>query len=273
MPSRLRLEVQVPALPEIITRSLPASPSRSSALKKIQTRQQQEKMSLTQTYRIASAARNKLCREASRPDHNLRLLVGHANLLDSLMVELANAEREQEAWFNQTIRSVAKPAAARHVQWMDTVVETTEGASIELSDDDEYETTSDSDSDDDLSADDFPTLSLATRRRSVSPPPSKIPASVYEAIDEADDVMMFDDEADEEHTLTRVESNAADSVPALDHSDSEIDDSPLPSPAKEIFSYFSSKKSRTVDSAGLSQPMVIGIDHIALEAAQPMTAY
>ena len=38
-----------------------------------------QKMSLTQTYYIASSARGKLGREASKGDHNLRRLVGHAN--------------------------------------------------------------------------------------------------------------------------------------------------------------------------------------------------
>lgn len=61
-------------------------------------------MSLTATYYIASSARAKLGKEACKPDHNLRLLVGHANLLDALMLDLHDAEREQEAWFNQTVQ-------------------------------------------------------------------------------------------------------------------------------------------------------------------------
>lgn len=60
-------------------------------------------MSITQTYFLAHSARGKLSKEASRPDHDLRLLVGHANMLDSLMIDLANAEQEQERWFNQTV--------------------------------------------------------------------------------------------------------------------------------------------------------------------------
>ena len=52
-------------------------------------------MSITQTYYLSHKARAKLSREAAQPDHDLRLLVGHANLLDSLMLELAEAEQEQ----------------------------------------------------------------------------------------------------------------------------------------------------------------------------------
>ena len=60
-------------------------------------------MSVTQTYFLAHSARGKLSKEASRSDHNLRLLVGHANLLDSLMLDLASAEQEQEQWFTKSV--------------------------------------------------------------------------------------------------------------------------------------------------------------------------
>ena len=44
-------------------------------------------------YRLAELARQKLIREASRADHNLRCLVLHANLLDNLLMEL-NGEKQ-----------------------------------------------------------------------------------------------------------------------------------------------------------------------------------
>jgi len=65
--------------------------------------QKKQKMSITQTYFLAHSARGKLSKEAARPDHDLRLLVGHANMLDSLMLDLANAEQEQERWFNNVV--------------------------------------------------------------------------------------------------------------------------------------------------------------------------
>ncbi|EEH45247.1 uncharacterized protein PADG_01397 [Paracoccidioides brasiliensis Pb18] len=87
----------------------------------------QRKMSLTQTYYLAHAARAKLSREASRPDHDLRILVGHANMLDSLMLDLADAEREQERWFHQSVRGANDGRRAskgsRHIQWAEAVVE------------------------------------------------------------------------------------------------------------------------------------------------------
>ena len=42
----------------------------------------------SQIYRLASIAREKLCREAARASHDLRVLVAHANILDELLIEL-----------------------------------------------------------------------------------------------------------------------------------------------------------------------------------------
>lgn len=61
-------------------------------------------MSITQTFYLAHKARGKLSSEAAKSDHDLRLLVGHANLLDRLMLHLQHAEREQDAWFNAMVR-------------------------------------------------------------------------------------------------------------------------------------------------------------------------
>lgn len=80
-------------------------------------------MSVTQTYYLAHTARGKLSSEAARADHNLRLLVGHANLLDSLMLELAEAEQEQESWFNQSVKKATKTEEPKRIQWADTIVE------------------------------------------------------------------------------------------------------------------------------------------------------
>jgi hypothetical protein len=81
--------------------------------------QKKQKMSITQTYFLAHSARGKLSREAARADHDLRLLVGHANMLDSLMLDLANAEQEQERWFNKSVsgaREEDEEPAHAHVE-------------------------------------------------------------------------------------------------------------------------------------------------------------
>ncbi|KAJ5275474.1 hypothetical protein N7497_006086 [Penicillium chrysogenum] len=57
-------------------------------------------MSITQKQCLAHAAREKLVDEAARADHDLRFLVGHANLLDILIPQLTDGELEQEWLFD-----------------------------------------------------------------------------------------------------------------------------------------------------------------------------
>lgn len=52
---------------------------------------------------LAKKAWAKLSREADRPDQSLRLLVGHASLLDSVMLEITHTESELQSWFDQSI--------------------------------------------------------------------------------------------------------------------------------------------------------------------------
>lgn len=54
-------------------------------------------MSVTQTSIIAHQAREKLVKEADCPDYNLHRVVCLANMLDTLIFDLAHAEDEQES--------------------------------------------------------------------------------------------------------------------------------------------------------------------------------
>jgi hypothetical protein len=56
------------------------------------------------------------------------MLVGHANLLDSVMSSLAQSDNEQEARFNQQLRT-RKPAADRHISPLAQTTAETEPAS------------------------------------------------------------------------------------------------------------------------------------------------
>ena len=103
-----------------------------------------QKMSITQTYFLAHSARGKLSKEASRGDHNLRLLVGHANMLDSLMLDLANAEQEQERWFNKSVSGAREEEEeAEHIEAIEEEDEeeefevTAEEVDSDMEDDDE----------------------------------------------------------------------------------------------------------------------------------------
>ncbi|EGD95233.1 hypothetical protein TESG_02723 [Trichophyton tonsurans CBS 112818] len=83
--------------------SCPSSVLPSQSPSPSTSRRQQSNMSLSQTYFLAQVARHKLMNAARQPDRNLRVLTAHANMLDGLMVDLAEAENEQEDWFNQAV--------------------------------------------------------------------------------------------------------------------------------------------------------------------------
>ncbi|KAI8677151.1 hypothetical protein NCS56_00604600 [Fusarium sp. Ph1] len=178
-------------------------------------------MSITQTYYLAHKARAKLSREAAQPDHDLRLLVGHANLLDSLMLELADAEREQERWFNQSVRG-ASPQQDRHVQWADNIVEE--------EDEDDYDSDS-SDSDDYDSEDEDIEMANATPIKAMSPRITNV------ELDED----MEEDDLEEDYAqleLVRTPSHSNSPPELVDHdSDSSDDDSMPPSPPQPILSF------------------------------------
>ena len=192
MPSHLRLQTtaQEPITAHAVYNTSPSQPP----LKK-------QRMSLTATYNVASTARYKLSRAAQAADHNLRLLVGHANLLDSLMVELQDAERQQEAWFNQSVSKATKSGEPRRVQWLDQITE-----------DEEEE----SDSDDESDADE----------EDLFLPHRQAPMISEDELD-----AEYDDEDFE--PLTRVSSHAPLSPPELTmdvESDSDSDEDMPPSP-------------------------------------------
>jgi hypothetical protein len=194
-------------------------------------------MSITQTYYLAHKARAKLSSEAGRSDHNLRLLVGHANLLDSLMLELADAEREQESWFNQSVRGATR-SEERHVQWADSIVEEPE----EDWDADDADSDSSSEADSDFDGEDVEMADAVELRRVdsniVITPPSS---------DEEDE---FDD-GEEDYaklTLTRSPSHAASPPELVDHDseDSSEDESMPPSPPTTVLPTFTIKEQEAI---------------------------
>ncbi|KAF5093433.1 hypothetical protein D0Z03_002418 [Geotrichum reessii] len=92
-------------------------------------------MSLAETYFLATRARSKLAKAASKHDHDLRVLVAHANLLDSVMDTLAEKRRLE--------KSLLKEAKEEAVELAVTFEEDDDDE-----DDEEYFSDSDSDSDD-----------------------------------------------------------------------------------------------------------------------------
>ena len=191
-----------------------------------------QKMSLTQTYYLAHTARGKLSTEASRADHNLHRLVGHANLLDGLMLDLADAEREQESWFHQTVmgaNTASDDAKAKHIQWADTIPEE---AIDEEWDAESSDTESDSDDDEET-----PSAHAAPRRRESQQPSATVTAM------EVDEDMEEDEDYEDELALTRTSSHPPE---LLDESDSDSEDDAMPPspPQTEIPLHAFSEKQR-----------------------------
>ena len=206
------------------------------------------KMSVTQTYFLAHTARGKLSSEASRADHNLRLLVGHANLLDSLMLDLAEAEQEQESWFNQSVRKASKPAEQKHIQWADAVVEDPE----EDWQAEDADSSDSSDSDSDYSSDDdIEHAEFASLRRPLT--------ASYSAEAAADEDEEIDDDGEEDYeelALTLTQSHGT-SPPDLEHDsgDSSDDDSLPPSPPADLpLPSFSQKQRQQIATTGFYPP-------------------
>jgi len=229
MPSPLHISTSVsqhsrPAQPTIDASPIVASPFKLAT----------KKMSVTQAYFLAHKARAKLSSEAARPDHNLRLLVGHANLLDSLMLDLAEAEREQESWFNQSVRGAAPKSEDRHIQWADQVEEPEHDWHAEDAESDSSDDDSDfSDEDEDVEMADVVSL-----RRIPS-----VTVKDYSYEMEEDEEDYEDDEEDfAELALHRSPSHSA-SPPELDHdSDTSEDESMPPSPPTVTLPAFSEKQ-------------------------------
>lgn len=102
---------------------------------------------------MAHTTRRKLSCEASRADHDLRVLVGHANFLDSLMIELADANKRQEQSVATVSEATKVPAEAEARRTNDEAITVTEKAvdDWEVWESDESDS-SDSDAGDDKGA-------------------------------------------------------------------------------------------------------------------------
>lgn len=199
-------------------------------------------MSITQTYYLAHSARGKLSTEASRSDHRLRRLVGHANLLDSLMLELADAEAEQESWFNASVRGAARKTEERHIQWADSVVEE-EDAESDSSDEEEEE-----EEDVDMG---FATLQRVKSHQAfdvtmiASPVDSE---SESEDEEEEEDEDIYEDDGEEDYamlSLQRTHSHPASPPDLIDEeSDSSEDEAMPPSPPADVVHAFPEAEAR-----------------------------
>lgn len=192
-------------------------------------------MAYTQTFQLAQRARGKLQREASQHDHNLRLLVGHANLLDSLMIALSEAEREQEQWFNEVVRGsmaaededdIEEEAESR--DWPEQSCEEQGWLAADYSDSDSDEDSeSEMDSDEEMEDVEY-TMPRLTRKSSYRSLPSYFQTTIgVSEVDEYDE--DFEDE-DGMYPLTRTLSHGSPPQLVADLTDDEEEESTPPSP-------------------------------------------
>lgn len=197
-------------------------------------------MSITQTYFLAQSARGKLSKEASRGDHQLRLLVGHANLLDSLMLDLACAEQEQEQWFTKSLSHSEELGAEADAEWESDGSEDSD----EYSDDEQDE------------------LAEQTREITAEISPSTVVTATELLSDEdekeEDEIFEVDDEEDfGDLALTRTASRY--SPPGLSsdsESDSEGDDEHLPpSPPSATYDAFTEHQRQAIAQPSKDVPL------------------
>jgi hypothetical protein len=211
----------------------PPPPRRPQPPPTIQLRQNPEKMSITQTFYLAHKARAKLSSEASRQDHNLRLLVGHANLLDTLMIHLTDAERDEERWFNNMVRGNEELRESR--EFPETIEEESEESEEYGSLAADYDTESDTSSESDegeMEDVDFGYPLLA--RESSFMYPSTTTRTLISVSELDGDYEDADDDTEEEdedgmYSLTRTTSRRPPSL-CSDYSDEEEEESNPPSP-------------------------------------------
>ncbi|KAK6346445.1 hypothetical protein TWF730_010767 [Orbilia blumenaviensis] len=219
-------------------------PALLQARRQQQQSSKQSKMSITQTFYLAHKARGKLSSEASKSDHDLRLLVGHANLLDRLMLHLQTAEREQDAWFNAMVRGNSTEDDESNL--MDTISEEDEEEHIGSLAEDYPE--SDSSADD--SEDDYEWES----GHIVSTP--RYPAYDYSKtvidVDEVDADEDFEEEEDGFYALRRTSSHAPMSPPDLIEDDDSDSESVPPSPPQPTLAepiFYESKSRKDTERA------------------------
>lgn len=231
--------------PTSLSSTFLSSSSSNPYFNSLARRRQQKKMSITQTYYLAHSAHQKLTREASRADHDLRVLVGHANLLDCLMLELADAEQEQERWFNQTVSGATKSAyqQSRHVQWAETVVEDPED-DWDIDDASDLDSEDSDDLDEDAEEEEF-VVNTPVRRRAPSPMLRITEEEVEENDDDKnendsdDSDFEYDDAEDlEELALTRSASRRSPPELLSDSDGESEEDTMPPSPPQQTLDPF-----------------------------------
>lgn len=220
-------------------------------------------MAYTQTYQLAQRARVKLQKEASQHDHNLRLLVGHANLLDSLMISLAEAEREQEQWFDEVVQGnmaaelEEDEERAKEELQQNWPEQSSEGhgwlaADYYSDSDSESDSESEVDSDEELEDAEYTHMPALTRKASQRILPSYFNHTVIGVgVSEVDDYDEDFEDEDEDgmYPLRRTSSHGSPPQLVADLSDDEDEEATPPSPPQISLPFTSAKGNERIETS------------------------
>lgn len=196
------------------------------------------------------------------------------------MYDLADAEREQERWFNQTVSGATKAAASssrQHIQWASTVVEEPEEDSDAEDASDLDSEHSDSDSDDsDYDESEF-VINTPVRRRAPSPVAAHFQEDLLEEEDDdTDSDFEYDDEEDlDELSLTRSPSRQSPPELLADSDGESEDEATPPSPPQPTLEAFDVKEPATtaIALAGSDQPHLFEQGYFGAQEQTIIEAY
>jgi hypothetical protein len=147
------------------------------------------------------------------------------------MLDLAEAEQEQESWFNQSVKKASKTEEPKHIQWADAIVEDPE-EDWQAEDADSSDSESEYDSDDDMEME----AGVVSLQRVQS-------HNIIASVSSVDEEEYEDDEEDYEGLQLHLTPSHSAHPPELDHdSDSSEDESMPPSPPSDSLPSFSEKQ-------------------------------
>lgn len=170
------------------------------------------------------------------------------------MLELANAEKEQERWFNRSVNSATRASQDEkpsHIRWADNLVEEPE---------EDWSSEEDSDAESDMSDSDLEDDDMTVHTASATPirrPPSPVAIITEQEVSDSESETE-DEEEDEDfdfefEDLALTRSPSRQSPPELleDLDDDSEEDTTPPSPPQSAFDDFSSSEEPSVSTTAI----------------------
>jgi len=126
-----------------------------------------QSVSTEEATRLIRISRRKSSDASSQKDRNLRILIGHVNLIETLRHEFSDVHHYEESPTRKPTSSPPASGLGRHITWSDSV-RPRKSAAAAAEEEEEEEGAVDFEDD---GAEDLPALALVrTRSRSADPP-------------------------------------------------------------------------------------------------------